>query len=250
MLRLGLFKAIFLLLLISSLGMTSYAETKVSINSGMDIYNRYVWRGLDIASTPSLQPTLSISCGNFEFGTWAAYTLSNQASESDEIDFWLSYAFQFDNGASLTPIVTDYYFPNAGINFFNFNNYDAVTGDSTPDPGAHTIEVGLSFTGAESFPITLAGYVNIHNDAGSNAYFQIDYPFMVGETQLSAFVGAATGSEDNPDYYGTDNLQVINLGLGSTRTIKLSDATSIPLNISFIINPQAEIAYLLAGISL
>ena len=203
MLRLGLFKANFLLLLIGSLGMTSYAENKVSINSGMDIYNRYVWRGLDIASTPSL-----------------------------------------------TPIVTDYYFPNAGINFFNFNNYDAVTGDSTPDPGAHTIELGVSFTGAESFPITLAGYVNIHNDAGSNAYFQIDYPFMVGETQLSAFVGAATGSEDNPDYYGTDNLQVINLGLGSTRTIKLSDATSFPLNISFIINPHAEIAYLLAGISL
>lgn len=100
------------------------------------------------------------------------------------------------------------------------------------------------------FPITVAGYVNIHNDTGSNAYFQIDYPFMVGETQLSAFVGAAAGSKDNPDYYGTDNLQVINLGLGSTRTIKLSDAKSIPLNISFIVNPQAEIAYLLAGISL
>lgn len=255
MLRSNLLKGMFLLLLVCSLSMTSYAESKVTISSGMDVYNRYVWRGLDIASTPSLQPTLSLTWGNFELGTWAAYTLSNQESESDEIDFWLGYTIPFDNGASLSAILTDYYFPNAGIGLFNFNNHDAVrfdtdAGDFVPDPGAHTVEAGLAFGGSESFPITVAGYVNIHNDAGSNAYFQIKYPFLVGETQLNAFLGAAAGSEDNPDYYGTDNFQVINLGIGTTRDIKLSDATSIPLNVSFFINPHADIAYLLAGFSL
>jgi len=156
---------------------------------------------------------------------------------------------ELNNGVSFSLLATDYYFPNAGIEFFNFNDYDAVIDDTIPDPGAHTMEMGMSITGPESFPVTLSGYLNVYNDAGTNTYFQLDYPVTVNETNLSFFCGVAGGSEDNPDYYGADELAAINLGVTAVREIKVSESFSLPLTISLIVNPKAEISYLQTGVS-
>jgi hypothetical protein len=237
------------LILLMALTTTAMAEDKIVVNTGVDLYNRYLWRGLDIANTPSVQPALAVAYAGFELGTWGAYTLSNEAFGSDEIDFWLSYGRELENGVVVSAIVTDYYFPNAGTNFFNFNNHDAFVDDTIPDPGAHTVEIGLSVTGPESFPVTVSGYMNVHNDAGNNAYFQVEYPVVAGETELGFFCGAARGSEDNPDYYGTDGFAVINLGVTASRKIKMSESFSVPLAVSFILNPKAEISHLLVGLT-
>lgn len=249
MLRKLSLKLIIITLLFAGFAVGAYAEDKVTVNTGVDFYNRYVWRGLDIASTPSLQPSFSIGYSGFELGAWGAYTMSNQSSESDEIDFWLGYTIEMKDGMSLGLVATDYYFPNTGIDFFNFNNYDAMLDDTTADPGAHLIELGASFTGPATFPVTISGYINIHNEAGNNTYFQIDYPVKVGETELGLFCGAAGGAKDNPDYYGTEDFAIINVGVTANREIKVSEQLSVPLSISFILNPNDEISYLLAGFS-
>jgi hypothetical protein len=220
------------------------AQSSFNVNLGADLYNRYVWRGMDIANTPSLQPSLSAGYYGFELGTWGAYTLSNEASDSDEIDFWLSYTRAIGTSLTATLIATDYYFPNGGIKIGNFNNYDDPDG-----PGAHTIEIGLSITGPENFPITGSGYINVHNEEGGNIYFQIDYPVTIGEYTLNFTVGGTPGSEDNPYYYGTDNLQIINIGVSSSKDIKVSDDFILPATAAFILNPREEIAYLLFGLS-
>ncbi len=223
---------------------------ELSVNTGVDMYNRYVWRGLDIANTPSVQPCLSVSssCG-FELGAWGAYTLSNEASDSDEIDFYLSYTRELNSGVAFSFLATDYYFPNAGIDFFNFNNHDDTADNGDPDPGAHTIELGLSISGPEAFPMTFSAFFNVYNDAGNNAYFQLDYPANVGETALDVFCGFTAGSEDNPGYYGTDEFDLINVGVSADRDITVTDQFSLPLSVALIVNPNAEISYLLAGVS-
>lgn len=240
-----------LLVAIMLLGITggAAASDKIAVSSGVDLYNRYVWRGLDIANTPSVQPTLSVSYTGFEFGTWGAYTLSNQSSDLDEIDFWLGYTLELENGVSCNLLATDYYFPNSGVKFFNFNDHDAVIDDTIPDFGAHTIELGLSITGPESFPITVSGFMNVYNDAGSNTYFQADYPITVAEYELGFFCGAAGGSKDNPDYYGTDEFSVINVGVSASREIKVSESFSVPLSISLVVNSKEEISHLVVGMS-
>jgi hypothetical protein len=219
------------------------AQDRTSISTGVDLMNRYVWRGLDIAGTPSIQPSLSVSSYGFELGVWGAYTLSNQASESDEVDLWLSYSYGFENEASVCVLMTDYYYPNTGAKFFNFNDYE------NSDPGAHILEMGISFTGPASLPLTVSGYVNVHNDPGNNTYFQIDYPFRAGETELGLFCGFTGGSEDNPEYYGTKGLNVINLGLSAERGLEISDRVTLPVSVAFIVNPRAETPYLVAGLS-
>ena len=234
-------------LLISISGSTFSSE--ITVNTSVDIYNRYVWRGMDIANTPSMQPSLSIGYGNFEIGTWGAYTLSNYNSEYDEIDFWLGYTFGFESGASVSLVATDYYFPNAGIKFFNFNNYDAVDEFDEPDPGAHTIELGVTVTLPETFPLTISGYMNVYNEEGNNTYFQVDYPLTSGDTQLDLFFGATGGSKDNPSYYGADSFTALNYGITASKEIKMSESFSLPLTVSFVINPNDEIAHLLVGVT-
>lgn len=222
----------------------AFAGDGVDVTIGVDLFSRYVWRGTDVGNAPSAQPTLAAQCSRVELGVWAAYTLSNDVSETDEIDLWLSYSHEFPNSVTVTMIATDYYYPNAGIRMFNFDNYDAEGG-----PGAHTVEAGLQIAGPDSFPMTAAGYVNVYNDAGHNTYFQLDYPVESRNVSLDFFIGATGGSKDNPDYYGSDNLAVINVGVQVSREVKVTDSFSFPLSVAYIVNPRMEISYLVFGVS-
>ena len=48
-------------------------------------------------------------------GAWSSYTLSNQTTNTDEIDLYLGYALETDAG-EFSLLLTDYYYPNAGKN--------------------------------------------------------------------------------------------------------------------------------------
>jgi len=216
------------------------------VSAGADLVSRYVWRGLDVNEAPNLQPSITVSAYGISAGFWGSYSLDNNSNStySQEIDTWLSYKYQFENGPSISAVLTDYYYPSAGIKWTNFNNYDDTTG-----AGAHTLEAGLIFAGCEKFPLTLSAYMNIYNDAGNNLYFQIDYPVNVAETPLNFFIGAAAGSEENPYYYGTEKFNLVNLGVKASRSIKITEDYSLPVSVTFAINPRAEISYLVFGLT-
>ncbi|MFZ1279746.1 MAG: hypothetical protein WAR59_02850 [Ignavibacteriaceae bacterium] len=219
---------------------------QTSVTVGADLVSRYIWRGLDVNEAPNLQPSITISAYGISAGFWGSYSLDNNTSStySQEIDTWLSYKYQFENGPSINAILTDYYYPSAGIKWTNFNNYDDTTG-----AGAHTLEAGLVLAGCEKFPLTVSAYMNVYNDAGSNVYFQLDYPVCVGETPLNFFIGAAAGSEENPAYYGTEKFNVVNLGVKASRSIKITEDYSLPFSVTFAINPRSEISYLVFGLT-
>jgi uncharacterized protein (TIGR02001 family) len=228
---------------VCAVGAEAHDKPEVSVN--VDVVSRYIWRGLNPADAPSLQPSIVFGYRGCEVGTWGAYSLSNNITESDEIDFWLGYTHDLDGGTSLGLVLTDYYYPNAGPRFSNFNNYDDKDG-----PGAHTFEVGASLTLSDAIPLTVSGYANVYNDEGHNAYFQLDYPLTVGEADLNFFVGATPGSNKNPDYYGTDAFKFLNVGVSATKEVKVSETFSLPVTGSFIVNPNLDMAYLVIGFSL
>jgi hypothetical protein len=143
----------------------------------------------------------------------------------------------------LTILVTDYYFPNAGIDFGNFNDYDHEDG-----AGAHTLEAGFSF-GFKNVPLTISAYYNFHNDAGNNTYYQLDYEVEVNESSLNLFCGATGGSDGNPDYYGADSFAVIHVGVRLEKELKFFQTYNLPVFTSFIYNPEQEKAYLVFGMS-
>ncbi len=223
----------------------------LSLNANADFVSRYIWRGLNVNDQPNIQPSITFEYSGLGFGFWGSYGLTHQNSSdeyystSQEIDTWLSYSFSPASVINLSIIATDYYYPNGGIRIGSFNNFDNVKG-----AGAHTVEAGVTVAGSETFPLSLSGYVNVYNDKGKNIYFQVDYSTTIQEVDFGAFVGAAAGSKDNPGYYGTDKFNLIDIGLKASKQIKISEDFSLPVSCSYVLNPQAEISYLVFVLSL
>jgi len=155
----------------------------------------------------------------------------------------MSYSFNF-NSTSLTAMVTDYYFPNGGKKMGNFNNHDDSEG-----AGAHTFEAGLSVS-FDSIPFSLSAFYNFYNDPGNTLYFQLDVPFEIKNYELNLFCGLTPGSDENPDYYGTDEFAVVSLGVQVTKSVKITKDFSLPVFVQYSLNPRLEKSYLVFGISL
>jgi hypothetical protein len=209
---------------------------QAQINLGADLVSRYLWRGADFGQSPSIQPTLAVQFEGLEFGAWGAYQLGRDSSlpMADELDLYLTYGFDIGS-STLDLVVTDYYFPNAGVKFGDFN-------DST---GAHIIEIGGSLSLSDFY---LSAFINVYNDADNSAYFELGYSTSVQSVDLTIFAGATPGGTGM--YYGTDSFNVINLGITASKEIKITDDFSLPIFGSYILNPNIEMAHIVFGISL
>jgi hypothetical protein len=205
------------------------------VKFGTDTYTHYVWRGIDF-SAQSIQPSITFSTGGLSVGAWASYSTAGTYAEND---LWASYVL-----GPVTVYFTDYYIPSlASKGFFDYGEY-----------GSHTLEGGLGVTIPGNFPLTIAGYINFRGEvdaAGKTAnstYIQASYPFTIDTaTSLSIFAGATTAESY---YYGTSKASFINVGLTFSKTMKVTDDFSLPINASYIINPFAEKTYLVLGFSL
>ena len=204
-----------------------------SFDFGADVVSRYVWRGTDFGESASIQPALSFSAGGFEVGTWASYAMNPESASFNEHDLWLSYTT-----GPLSFGVTDYYFPNLGAGFFDFDG---------GGNGAHYVEPFVSFSGPEAFPVSFfAGYF-AHNDPDNSVYLNASYPFVIEEVELSFGLGV---SAVESVMYGTDGFGIVEVALAASRDVPLTDTFALPISVSYVLNPYAEKSFLVLGLSL
>ena len=213
------------ILLVSTIN--AQEETKASLDIGVDFASRYVWRGLEFSDSPAVQPYVELTSGNFTLGAWASYETGGQVV-GQEFDLYASYSF-----GPVSLGFTDYAFPVDGVSdgYFQMKN--------------HIGETTLTFDGVEKFPLTAMIGVNIYNDDQNSIYTEIRYPFKVGETELSAFVGAG-----NEIYSLDGDFAVTNFGVSASKDINMTDSFSLGVSASAIFNPDTEDAYLVFLISL
>ncbi len=192
-------------------------------DAGFDLYSTYVFRGVAF-SGPSFQPYVEFSTGNFSIGAWGSQGIDGYAGELgfQEMDLYASYEFDF--GLSIG--FTDYYYP--GTEYF--------------DSDSHAFELNL---GLDLGSFSLSGNY-IFNEAegagseGGDLYFEAGLSF--GNANL--FLGAGDG------WHSTDgDFALVNVGLGVSRDIKVTESFSIPLNGAFILNPDTEQFYIVVGVS-
>lgn len=191
-------------------------------STGVDLYSSYVWRGTNF-SGPSVQPYVDFTAGGFSIGAWG----SQGYDGFQEMDLYLSYGFDF--GLSLG--LTDYYYP--GTEFFDYST----------ETGAHAFEINAGFeTGALSLS---ANY--ILNEAGGAASAGGDMYYEVGVTagSVDLFLGAGDGWHTPDGEFG-----LVNVGIGTSKDIVITDTFSLPLSGSAILNPTTEQFFIVVGISL
>lgn len=208
---------------------------------GADFVSRYIWRGLEINKSFNVQPSFGYGTGGLDAGVWGSYAISDvENALQSEIDLYASYTFSTSEG-DLAILFTDYYFPDGNERL----------GDFEDGGGAHTIELGIGYTGPESFPIAVSAFMNVYNDPGNNTYFEIGYPLSLPDDySMDLFVGATAGSTENPAYYGTDTFGFLNIGFKVSKAIVVTETFSIPAFVAFISNPTADRANLAAGFTI
>lgn len=229
----------FVAMLIVTTTLMSQENSKTEVSAGVDFYNRYVWRGLLFTDAPSIQPYLTISKGGFAATLWGSYATSKNYAE---VDLFLSYTT-----GNFTIGLSDYYTEDETD--LGLNDYTVFDKGET----AHLIETYVSYTlSSDKLPLTITASTFVHGadldangDQNFSSYFELMYPFSAGEYDLSLTMG---GSVDE-GYYG-DKAGIVNLSLGASKNIKITESFSIPLNTSFIVNPLAKDLFIVVGVSL
>lgn len=220
------------LLVLGSYG--SYAQTDslpaVSISSNVDLVSRYIWRGQEYGSDASIQPGLSATWKDFTLGVWGAYSFNGKGMQ--ETDLYLSKEI-----GPLTFSLWDYWsFGDSTMNLFDYNRTTTQ----------HLLEAQLLVSGGEKLPFNLvASYLFYGADPSRSIYLELQYLHSSAWADFQLFAGCQAKGE----YYG-DRPTFVNLGCTVGKSIEITDRWSLPINLSFIVNPSSNSMYLVAGITI
>lgn len=208
-----------LISLMPGFAMAQEEEKASPFSVGADFYSNYVWRGTRFGNGPAFQPSIKYTIGGLTAGIWGSF----DASGYQEADPFISYSLPF--GLSLG--ITDYYYCG------DFTELSDTAGN-------HAFEGNLGYTiGGLSLS---ANY--IFNEAGGAAsaggdkYFQATYNFK----NFNLFLGAGDG------WHTSDgDFAVCNVGLGTSKTIEITDKFSIPVTGQLIVNPEKKQMFMVVG---
>jgi len=221
-------KTILLLFLACTFGVNAQ-----DFSFGADVQSRYVWRGIQFGGeSPSLQPGVEMTAGNFAVGAWGAYSLGGD-NAAQELDLYVSYALT----DAISVSVTDYYFPEGGSG----HDYLELGSETT----GHVYEATLSFAGTDAFPVALTVASNVGGASTGSTYLEASYD----TNNFTIFAGGVVGDDD--DYYlSEDGTGLINVGVSMSKDIQLSSTYSLPVNTSLVVNPDAGNVFLTFGFTL
>ena len=188
---------------------------------GADLVSSYVWRGAQFGSGAHIQPYMDLGSGNLTGGVWGSFPTSAKGG-GNELDLWVSYDF-----GPLALTVTNYTFPGEGGVYADSEGL--FNGDYT-ELAASTSIMGVDLS-AGYFTEVEALYVELGFSTGA-----VDIAFGYGDDQADGFyAGGGSG--------------LVNMSFSGSKDIQISDNYALPVFGSFIINPEAETAFLVFGIS-
>lgn len=211
-----------------------HAEIETTV--GADIVSRYIWRGCDLGEA-AIQTTLGVSAAGFDLSIWGSTGIVN-SNDTKELDLNLIYRI-----AGLSLGVTDYWF-NAGPEPYGcYLKY----GEETTN---HIFE---AFAGYNPGFASISWYTNFagndfkaDGDRAFSSYCEMAVPFSTGGVDWTASLGFVPFAAP---LYGTDGFAVTNISLSAAKSIDITEVFSIPVSASVTVNPCAEMAYLVFGIS-
>lgn len=203
---------------------SAFAQVVIS-DAEILLLNRHVWRGTQLGDAPAIEPSVTVSKGNFSLNFWAAQTLNDSYTEIDLIPSYQVGEIAFT--------LFDYYVPEGkGNNFLNFKEGESC----------HTLELSLDNYSGEKCPLKwmvgtfFAGDKN--EETGKtfySTYVEFKYPFSLWKIDAEPFVGLTPFK----GYYA-DKFAFINSGLALSKEIKLTKKLACPLNLTYTYNPNAD----------
>lgn len=214
------------------------AQDKVETSVGADLVSGYIWRGQELGGV-SLQPSLSVAYKGFSLGAWGSVGM--ESTDTKEFDLTLGYSA---GGFSLS--VTDYWFNVAGDGAAKYFHYSSRSASNS-----HVFEAQIGY---DFGPVALNWYTNFagadgvkaNGDRAYSSYITLAVPFRLGGLEWSAEAGATPWETS---FYGSNGFAVVDISLGVSKEIKVTDTFSLPLFAKATWNPRTEGAYFTVGLS-
>lgn len=214
------------------------AQEKVEASVGADIVSGYIWRGQDLGNV-SIQPSLGISYKGLSLSAWGSVGISNLAGgeeQAKEFDLTLGYT---TGGFSVG--ITDYWF-SGGPGYLKYSAHNTV----------HVFEASLGYDfgiAAINWFTNFAGDdYKVDGDRAYSSYVEVCAPFKLGGLDFTASVGA-TPFKSSAVYGDTSGFSVIDISLGASKDIKITDSFSVPVFAKITMNPRTEGTYFVFGVS-
>jgi len=224
---------------------TNQPQPTSSFKVTADLVSSYVWRGVNAADAtgakaigPHFQPTFAFTNGNFEIGAWAS---TNFDGHYKEIDPYITYTV---GAITLTATDYDWSFTNSYFNYKNEETNHIIEGSVTYKVSAFSVQVATMLYGADKKYSKDLGGQDVTKQNYST-YVEFDYAFP----RFTAFLGATPANGYYGNGYGDIGFGVVNMGLTSSKTLKITDKFELPLKATLGVNPQAENIYLVFAIT-
>lgn len=206
-----------------------YSSNKSPIGLSVEVSSKYMWRGIEYGTAPTIFPMISFNKAGFSVFGMGAYAFNGS---HQEVDLGVSYSYK-----GFTLGISDYYYPSAvGENdkYFNFNNKTTN----------HSVEAYLNVMPFR-FPLwmTVSTYIfgndkRLDGRQAYSSYIELGYNHNFNEKNiLSIAAGANMNKSFYTSYKGKAN--VVNVALKYTYNIQIKTFT-LPLSASYIINPYRE----------
>lgn len=229
---------------ISSLSFCAFAE-ETNVNSeanskllshfsaGLELQTKYVWRGIEYGTAPTIFPTLSYSIEGFSVYGMGGYAWNGSHAE---VDMGVSYSRW-----GITLGINDYYYPTSvgeTDHYFNYKGKETghwFEGTLTYSPEIIPVWATLStyFAGADKRPDSGKQAWSTYAEIGGSYDFKYDM-------HISLAVGAALNKSFYNDYEHGFSVCNVNLRYGKDFT---AGAFTFPLGVSFVINPFKNKTY-------
>ena len=202
----------------------SLLSTNISYSQdfGADLVSSYVWRGTQFGSGAHIQPYMELGSGNLTGGVWGSFPTSAMGG-GNELDLWVSYDF-----GPLALTATNYTFPGeAGV----YSDGEGIFDGEYTELAASTSIMGVDLS-AGYFTRVEALYVELGFSTGA-----VDIAIGYGDDQGDA-------------WYADGSSGIVNMSFSGSKDISITENYSLPVFGSFVLNPEAETAFLVFGISL
>lgn len=214
-------------------------ESDLSASLDLPVLSAYTWRGQVLVDDPVVQPTFTISKGNFWINWWGNFNIDDQATgneyEFSEHDITAAYSFTCPlTGAGVTLGIVNYDFPNP-----------AADNEDKPVLVSDTREAFLTYSFAD---VLLAPTLNVYYDfkeaEGFYGSLGIGHSFELAEI-VSLSLGATLGAADKDwagfYYAGADDTDDGDIGDSLT---DYSVSASLPIAITDSITLTPGVQYI------
>ena len=217
-------------------------KAQIEFTTNVDLYSRYLWRGMQNGNAPAIQPTLKLTYKNFSLGSWGSYQFDGILPETD-----LFATYTLPKGFAVT--INDYFVSPSESSIGNYVDYDVS--------GLHQIEGCLTYTGPEKLPLSVTLGYTFHGAkfsdsvdasgkqpaiANMNESFYGELGYTVKNFTLILGGG-------NKYYAGKKNFAVVNIGAKIVKNVEVTDKFTLPITGQIMFNPNTKHIYYTVGFS-